>query len=64
MTNILALVDAGRLPDRMVVGDDMKLAKLDPDAARPAWQCSYCAYRDLCSELGKGEPALPLRAVS
>ena len=64
MKGLLAVVDAGRLPDRIVIGDDMKPAKLDPDAARPAWNCSYCAYRDLCSEFGKGEPALPVQVAS
>lgn len=64
MKGLLAVVDAGRLPERSAIGDDMKPVVLDPDAARPDWRCSYCAYRDLCSEFGKGEPALPVEVAS
>lgn len=64
LASILAVVDAGRLPDRVVIDDNMKVAKLNPDDNRPPWQCTYCAYRETCSVFGPGEPALPVKAAS
>jgi hypothetical protein len=55
---IIRLVDKGILPDRYVVQDDMTQIKLDPIAAKPAWNCSYCSHLDLCKKFGPGEVAL------
>lgn len=58
LREILRLVDKNVVPDRWAVGDDMTQLKLNPDLAKPAWQCLYCAMRSQCSTIGPGEVAL------
>jgi hypothetical protein len=63
MAHILDLLSHETLPDRWVIDDDMEPQHLNPQDARPPWQCDYCSYRGLCEYAGGGEPALPLVGV-
>jgi hypothetical protein len=35
---------------RVAVGDDFTKVRLDPNAARVDWRCTYCSYLDTCKE--------------
>ena len=60
---IVATHKQGRLPGRVAIGDKFETVELNPDAQRPAWQCTYCGFRDLCSQAGPGTPRLPIPGV-
>ena len=40
----------GRMSPRKAVGDGFTTVKLDPNAERVAWQCTYCPYQEVCKE--------------
>jgi hypothetical protein len=42
----------GRLSPRKAVGDGFSTVRLDPNATRVDWRCTYCPYFDTC----KGSP--------
>ncbi len=49
ITRIVESVNENILPDRSVVVDlSGNLDYIDPDASRPAWQCTYCKFKDRC----------------
>ena len=63
MAWLLNIVEEGHLPDRWAIDDQMEHLHLNPQDARPPWQCDYCSYRQLCEYAGFGEPTLPLEGV-
>lgn len=48
LTNIMEWLEAGVVPERRAVGDEMESIKLNPSASSPPWQCSYCSHLDSC----------------
>lgn len=52
---IVESIDAGRLPERVAVGDDGEDQELYPESDK-FWQCGYCSYRDQCVSDGPGTP--------
>ena len=51
-------LDSGFLPERIAVGDEGELEKLDPEASRPSWKCSYCPFMSRCIKDGPGAVAI------
>lgn len=54
MEEMASVISEGVLPDRVAVGDEFQLERLDPMAARPSWKCTYCAFRTQCEWDGAG----------
>ena len=53
ISNIVEQVNDDVLPPRFVLTDiHGSYDAISPDAARPAWQCTYCKYQDRCAADG------------
>jgi hypothetical protein len=56
MRSIKAQIDEGILPAAQVI-EGGQVISLDPNRARPAWNCDYCSHRSICSKYGTGDVA-------
>jgi hypothetical protein len=48
MKDMDAGIAAGVKLPRTAIGDEMDPVKLNPNANKPSWQCSYCSHFDTC----------------
>jgi hypothetical protein len=47
---IRSQMEANIVPKAEAIGDEMEVIKLNPNAAKPAWQCTYCSHLDTCQK--------------
>ncbi len=53
LSQLADVLEAGAVPAKLAIGDEMEEIRLDPHSSRPPWQCQYCSHFDDC----KGETA-------